>query len=55
MATMLCRSIGMSDLAVGSSSAGRATSVQENVAVFLGAVGPFIHRLTGSKASILTI
>jgi hypothetical protein len=44
----------MSDLAVGSLSAGRATSIQENIAVFLGAVGPFIRRLTWSKALLLT-
>jgi hypothetical protein len=55
MATMLRRSIGMIDLAVGSLSAGRATSIQENKAVVLGAVGPFIRRLTGSKALLLTI
>jgi hypothetical protein len=34
----------MSDLAVGSLSAGGATSIHENIAVLLGAVGPFVHR-----------
>jgi hypothetical protein len=43
------------DHGLGSLSAGLATSIQENKAVFLEAVGPFILRLTGSKALLLTI
>jgi hypothetical protein len=53
MATMLRRSIGMSDLAVGSLSAGRATSIQENIAVFLGGCGTVYSSFNRVKGVII--
>jgi hypothetical protein len=55
MATMLRRSIGMSDLAVGSLSAGRATSIQENIAEFggCGTVYSSFNRVKGVNINYL--